>query len=53
MVYSVAVTVCFEKTIISVNENDGQVKPMLFLSKRPETDITIEVNDIPTCATST
>ena len=35
----------FNQSIYSVNENDGQVQPVIVLSNPSSTDITVEVTD--------
>ena len=52
IVYPVAITVYFEKTALSIHENSSSVKSVLILSRPSSTDITIQVDDIPGCATS-
>ena len=48
----VDVSVMFRQSVYSVKENAGLVKPVLVLNKPSSVDITIQVNDVQSRATS-
>ena len=50
-VLSIVVTVSFNQSVYSVDENDGPAQPVLVLSNPSSTDITVQVFNINGSAT--
>ena len=48
----VAITVTFDETTYSVDEDDGPAQPVLVLSNPSSTEITVQVSDTSGTATS-